>query len=65
MSPAARTVPLGTFWPGAAHPFAPPCYAERAVPELTCRITHLVNSGNAVVLTGHSHGSVLLAATVP
>ena len=55
---------LGTFWPRAAHPFAPPCYAERAVPELTCRITHLVDSGNTVVLTGHSHGSVLLAATV-
>ncbi|MEW2432469.1 hypothetical protein AB0877_31105 [Micromonospora sp. NPDC047644] len=55
---------LGTFWPRAAHPFAPPCYAERAVPELTCRITHLVDSGNAVVLTGHSHGSVLLAATL-
>ncbi|MEK8104078.1 hypothetical protein NKG94_01230 [Micromonospora sp. M12] len=55
---------LGTFWPRAAHPFAPPCYAERAVPELTCRITHLVDSGNAVVLSGHSHGSVLLAATV-
>ncbi|MEU7757162.1 hypothetical protein [Micromonospora sp. NPDC049171] len=55
---------LGTFWPRAAHPFAPPCYAERAVPELTCRITHLVDSGHAVVLTGHSHGSVLLAATV-
>ncbi|MFG1837265.1 hypothetical protein ACGFH8_02365 [Micromonospora sp. NPDC049175] len=55
---------LGTFWPRAAHPFAPPCYAERAVPELTCRITHLVDSGNTVVLTGHSHGSVLIAATV-
>ncbi|MET8528593.1 hypothetical protein [Micromonospora sp. NPDC005172] len=55
---------LGTFWPRAAHPFAPPCYAERAVPELTCRITYLVDSGNAVVLSGHSHGSVLLAATV-
>ncbi|MEU1589563.1 hypothetical protein [Micromonospora sp. NPDC005710] len=55
---------LGTFWPRAAHPFAPPCYAERAVPELTCRITHLVDSGNTVVLTGHSHGAVLLAATV-
>ncbi|MGV9214348.1 hypothetical protein ACTFTM_21025 [Micromonospora sp. RB23] len=55
---------LGTFWPRTAHPFAPPCYAERALPELTCRITHLVDSGNTVVLTGHSHGSVLLAATV-
>ncbi|SIN41348.1 hypothetical protein SAMN04489832_6707 [Micromonospora cremea] len=55
---------LGTFWPRAAHPFAPPCYSERAVPELARRITYLVSRGNAVLLTGHSHGSVLLAATV-
>ncbi|MEU8083005.1 hypothetical protein AB0B57_05235 [Micromonospora sp. NPDC049101] len=71
---AYRTIPfrrhvgvlwdLGTFWPRAAHPFAPPCYAERAVPELTRRVTHLVESGHPVLLTGHSHGSVLLAATV-
>ncbi|WP_088990640.1 hypothetical protein [Micromonospora chokoriensis] len=55
---------LGTFWPRAAHPFAPPCYSERAVPELARRITYLVERGHAVLLTGHSHGSVLLAATV-
>ncbi|MET8911827.1 hypothetical protein [Micromonospora sp. NPDC004551] len=55
---------LGTFWPRAAHPFAPPCYAERAVPELARRITYLVERGDAVLLTGHSHGSVLAAATV-
>ncbi|MFD6565690.1 hypothetical protein [Micromonospora profundi] len=71
---AYRTVPfrrhvgviwdLGTFWPRAAHPFAPPCYAERAVPELTRRIIYLVERGDRVLLTGHSHGSVLLAATV-
>ncbi|MFI6240331.1 hypothetical protein ACIBEF_10685 [Micromonospora sp. NPDC050795] len=55
---------LGTFWPRAAHPFSPPCYSERAVPELARRITYLVERGDAVLLTGHSHGSVLLAATV-
>ncbi|GGO22024.1 hypothetical protein GCM10011576_40880 [Micromonospora parathelypteridis] len=55
---------LGTFWPRAAHPFAPPCYAERAVPELTRRITYLVGRGNAVLLSAHSHGSVLAAATL-
>ncbi|WP_410812131.1 hypothetical protein [Micromonospora sp. 067-2] len=71
---AYRTIPfrrhvgvlwdLGTFWPRAAHPFAPPCYAERAVPELARRVTYLVSRGDAVLLTGHSHGSVLVAATV-
>ncbi|MFI7069974.1 hypothetical protein [Micromonospora sediminicola] len=55
---------LATFWPRAAHPFAPPCYAERAVPELARRITFLVESGNGVLLAGYSHGSVLVAATV-
>ncbi|WBB69047.1 hypothetical protein [Micromonospora sp. WMMD812] len=55
---------LGTFWPRTAHPFAPPCYAERAVPELSRRITYLTGEGHTVLLTGHSHGSVLLAATV-
>ncbi|MEU5789626.1 hypothetical protein ABZ754_18070 [Micromonospora purpureochromogenes] len=55
---------LATFWPRAAHPFAPPCYAERAVPELVRRITYLVESGNAVLFAGYSHGSVLVTATV-
>lgn len=55
---------LGTFWPRVAHPFAPPCYAERALPELVQRITFLVDRGNVVLLAGHSHGSVLLTATV-
>ncbi|SCL34744.1 hypothetical protein GA0070624_5073 [Micromonospora rhizosphaerae] len=55
---------LATFWPRAAHPFAPPCYAERAVPELARRITYLVGSGNAVLIAGYSHGSVLVTATL-
>ncbi|MFI7594477.1 hypothetical protein [Micromonospora sp. NPDC049359] len=55
---------LGTFWPRGAHPFAPPCYAERAVPELAKRITYLVDQGEGVLLAGHSHGSVLLTATL-
>ncbi|MEU6476927.1 hypothetical protein ABZ858_08515 [Streptomyces sp. NPDC047017] len=54
---------VGTFWPRAAHPFAPPCYAERAVPDLTWRMaTWTRATGGRLVLSGHSQGSVLAAA---
>jgi hypothetical protein len=55
---------LGTFWPRVAHPFAPPCYAERAVPELARRIHQLVGRCGPVLLSAHSHGSVLAAAAI-
>lgn len=66
---ARRTVGIlwdvGTFWPRAAHPFAPPCYAERAVPDLTWRIsTWTESTGGRLVVSGHSQGSVLAAAAV-
>jgi hypothetical protein len=54
---------LGTFWPRSAHPLAPPCYAERVVPELVTRVEWLAGRGG-VILSGHSQGSVLAAATV-
>ncbi|MEU6575231.1 hypothetical protein [Streptomyces sp. NPDC046805] len=64
---ARRTIGIlwdvGTFWPRAAHPFAPPCYAERAVPDLTWRMaTWTQRTGGRLVLSGHSQGSVLAAA---
>ncbi|MFI5973468.1 hypothetical protein [Streptomyces sp. NPDC051452] len=64
---ARRTIGIlwdvGTFWPRAAHPFAPPCYAERAVPDLTWRMTAWTRrTGGRLVLSGHSQGSVLAAA---
>ncbi|GAA3729727.1 hypothetical protein [Salinactinospora qingdaonensis] len=55
---------IGTFWPRAAHPLAPPCYAERAVPQLATRVAALTGAGTGVILSGHSQGSVLAAATV-
>lgn len=67
---ARRTIGIlwdvGTFWPRAAHPFAPPCYAERAVPDLTWRMhtwTRQTSAeGGRLVISGHSQGSVLAAA---
>ncbi|HZM78203.1 MAG TPA: PE-PPE domain-containing protein [Candidatus Limnocylindrales bacterium] len=53
-----------TFWPRSFHPMAPPSYAERAVPELTLRITHIVSEGQSVLVMGHSQGSVVAAAAV-
>ncbi|MEE3922717.1 hypothetical protein V2I01_43110 [Micromonospora sp. BRA006-A] len=41
-----------------------PATPSEAVPELARRITYLVHSGNGVLLSGYSHGSVLVAATV-
>lgn len=66
---ARRTIGIlwdvGTFWPRAAHPFAPPCYAERAVPDLSSRMCAWTGSTRGrLVISGHSQGSVLAAAAV-
>jgi hypothetical protein len=53
---------LATFWPRAVHPFAPPCYGERAVPQLLERIRAASTGGGAVLLSAHSQGTVIAAA---
>ncbi|MCI0688147.1 MAG: hypothetical protein L0Y54_13050 [Sporichthyaceae bacterium] len=55
---------IGTFWPRSAHPLAPPCYAERVVPDLMHRIQGWDPNGAGTILSGHSQGSVIAAATV-
>ena len=52
------------FWPRSIQPFAPPCYAERVVPQLRLHIDRLNREGKHVVVAGHSQGSVIAAAAV-
>lgn len=68
--------PLGLVWdiicffPRAGHPFSPPCYAERAVPEIKKRIRrflkeeHEANNDPYVILSAHSMGATIAAATI-
>lgn len=52
-----------TFWPQATHPLGPPCYGERAVPDLRDRIKKLtVEESRKVILSAHSQGSIIGAA---
>ena len=55
---------VGTFWPRSYHPLAPPCYTERAIPELQRRMWWLHDNGGRVMLTSHSQGTVLAAAAL-
>ena len=47
------------FWPRTIQPFAPPCYAERVIPQLRLHIDTLHRQGRRVVVAGHSQGSVI------
>ena len=57
---------VGTFWPRSYHPLSPPCYAERAVPDLQRRLwwLHDNDGRGSVVLVGHSQGTMLAIAAL-
>jgi len=64
--------PLGLIWdiicyfPRAAHPFTPPCYAERTVPEIEERLEDWFRGHNAhersAILSAHSMGAPIVVA---
>jgi hypothetical protein len=55
---------VGTFWPRSYHPLCPPCYAERAVPDLQRRMWWLHDNDGRVMLVAHSQGTVLAVAAL-
>ncbi|MET0134908.1 MAG: hypothetical protein ABW215_15100 [Kibdelosporangium sp.] len=56
---------LACFWPREAHPMVPPCYALKVIPEVAARAAeHLADKSTRVVITGHSHGSLIAAVAV-
>lgn len=64
--------PLGIVWdiacylPRTAQPFGPPCFAERAVPEIAGRVFSWLRDGRErrVVLAAHSMGGVLAVSAL-
>jgi alpha-beta hydrolase superfamily lysophospholipase len=67
--PLALVWDIICFFPRAGHPFAPPCYAERAVPEVTKRIRRWMGPGEAgedgqVILSAHSMGATIAVGAI-
>jgi len=55
---------VGTFWPRSYHPLAPPCYPERAVPDLQRRMLWLHDNRGCVLVVAHSQGAMLAVAAL-
>lgn len=55
---------VGTFWPRSYHPLSPPCYTERAIPELQRRLWWLHDNDGKVLLAAHSQGTMLAVSAL-
>jgi hypothetical protein len=56
---------IGTFWPRWYHPFAPPTYSDAVVTDLTHRLDQALEpEDSALLLAGHSQGSVIGAVAI-
>jgi hypothetical protein len=57
---------LASFWPTESHPLVPPCYARKAIDDITTRVRcyRACYPRARIVLCGHSQGSLLMYATV-
>ena len=53
-----------TFWPRANHPLTPPCYGERAVPELSNYLKTLTGQGRKLIVAAHSQGTIIGASAL-
>lgn len=66
--PAQRNIAImwdaASFWPRSYHPFSPPCYAERAVPDLQWRMRMLHDIRRSLVLVAHGQGAMLATAAL-
>ncbi|MBG6237852.1 alpha-beta hydrolase superfamily lysophospholipase [Mycetocola sp. CAN_C7] len=65
--------PLGLVWdvicyfPRAGHPFAPPCYGERAVSEVSKRVREWMDAegdNGRVILSAHSMGATIAVGSI-
>lgn len=57
---------LASFWPTESHPLVPPCYARKAIEDITTRVRcyRACHPNARIMLCGHSQGSLLTYATV-
>jgi hypothetical protein len=55
---------VGTFWPRSYHPLSPPCYTERAIPDLQRRLWWLHDNDGQVLIAAHSQGTMLAVAAL-